>query len=227
MRLLNRTPIVLRGNLPPLEEREILRAVRIPHLTRIEDVPERGLREAVRKATERASTMASYSAVFRAFQAPRIADDTVFIDGTSEFRSASLARILLGTRFVALIAVTLGETWDAALDELAEQREAAHAWFLDAIGTRLADRAARVAEDRAAADMARQGLARTRRYRPGYGDLALEAQATLCALVDAGRIGVTLNEAFALLPRKSVTGIIGFRAKEEGGAEPEPDEDDP
>jgi hypothetical protein len=67
--------------------------------------------------------------------------------------------------------------------------------------------------------MAREGLKRIGRYRPGYGDWSLEAQAELCALTDAEQIGVRVNEAYALLPRKSITGVVGWR-EEDGEGEP-------
>jgi cobalamin-dependent methionine synthase I len=218
MRLLNRAPIVLVGQAPPLSERQILRALRIPRLQRIDDVPERGLREAILKARARTSALTGFRAVFRTFPVERFTDESVVIERSSTaLRSASLVRMLEGALFVTLFAVTLGESWDEALDDLADRKEAADAWFLDSIGTSIADRAARLVEDRAATDMARQGLQRTRRYRPGYGDFALESQAEICELVDAARVGVRVNEAFVLLPRKSISGVVGWRPR--GGAE--------
>lgn len=212
MRLLNRASIVLQGIAPPPSERQTLRALRIPHIERVADVPERGLREAVLKASERASTMTSYAAVFRTLPIEGVTDDSIVLArSTVTLRSASLLRMLEGAREITLLAVTLGEAWDAALDELASRHEAAEAWFLDAIGALLVDRAARLVEERVASDMARAGLTRTRRYRPGYGDFFIEAQGAICDLIDAKRVGVSLNEAFALLPRKSITGVIGWR----------------
>lgn len=137
-------------------------------------------------------------------------------------RAPSLLRILGGASEIALLAVTLGDIWDTALDELAAQNEPAEAWFLDALGTAMTDLAARAVEDRIAIDMARAGLTRTRRYRPGYGDWGLEAQGEICELVAAERIGVRVNEAFSLVPRKSVTGVVGFGERPE---EPPENED--
>jgi len=215
MRLLNRAPIVLRGIAPPLSERQALRAVRIPHVKHIDDVSERGVRAAVNLAWRRSSTMTDYAAVFRTLPIEEATADAIVIAGGSvTLRSASLAKMLERALEVTLLAVSLGDPWDAALDELASRREAAEAWFLDAMGTLLADRAARLVEDRVSIDMARAGLTRTRRYRPGYGDFSIEAQGPICALVEADRIGVTVNEASSLLPLKSITGVLGFRPRE-------------
>ena len=50
----------------------------------------------------------------------------------------------------------------------------------------------------------------TTRYSCGYGDLNIEIQKEICAVLDTFRkIGVYVNEAYMLSPQKSVTAIIG------------------
>ena len=49
------------------------------------------------------------------------------------------------------------------------------------------------------------------RYSPGYGDLPLEVQGELLALLDAPRrVGLCATESHLLTPRKSVTAILGI-----------------
>ncbi|MGN1318842.1 MAG: hypothetical protein ACI4VF_07460 [Lachnospirales bacterium] len=51
----------------------------------------------------------------------------------------------------------------------------------------------------------------TWRFSPGYGDLSIEYQKDFIAITDAERkIGLTLNSGNILIPRKSVTAIIGL-----------------
>ena len=48
------------------------------------------------------------------------------------------------------------------------------------------------------------------RFSPGYGDLPLEVQREIFALLDCNRqIGVSLNESLLMMPSKSVTAILG------------------
>jgi hypothetical protein len=55
------------------------------------------------------------------------------------------------------------------------------------------------------------GLTITRRFSPGYGDLPLDIQPALLAVLDAERrIGLTCTQSLILLPRKSVTALIGL-----------------
>lgn len=48
------------------------------------------------------------------------------------------------------------------------------------------------------------------RFSPGYGDLPLDVQSALLSLLDAPRkVGLTATASHILLPRKSVTAILG------------------
>ena len=55
-----------------------------------------------------------------------------------------------------------------------------------------------------------EGCYLTDRFSPGYGDLPLALQGDFCALLDTQRrIGLTVSESSLLIPRKSVTALIG------------------
>ncbi len=55
----------------------------------------------------------------------------------------------------------------------------------------------------------------TERFSPGYGDMPIEMQKTFAVLLDTPRkIGLTVTEAEVLLPRKSVTAVIGISETE-------------
>ncbi|NLC44698.1 MAG: Vitamin B12 dependent methionine synthase activation subunit, partial [Clostridiales bacterium] len=49
------------------------------------------------------------------------------------------------------------------------------------------------------------------RFSPGYGDLPLEIQGPLLESLDAKQlIGVTLTNAYLMLPQKSVSAFVGI-----------------
>ena len=50
----------------------------------------------------------------------------------------------------------------------------------------------------------------TFRFSPGYGDWDLREQAEVVALANAEAIGITLTDSLMLMPRKSITAIIGL-----------------
>ena len=60
-----------------------------------------------------------------------------------------------------------------------------------------------------------EGLYLTDRYSPGYGDLPLTSQTLLCELLNTHRrIGLTVTPNHLMIPRKSVTAIMGMSVKE-------------
>lgn len=219
MRLFRRGVITLVDSVPPPTERDVLRALGIPHHERIAQIGEVGLRDAIGLALGRALEMTSFQAAFRTAEVIRTEPNEVFVADAPRgmLRSPTFARRFTDAKNIAILTVTLGQTWDDVLDDLGRRGEAAEAWFLDALGTHLVDRASRRVEERVARDMAREGLGRIGRYRPGYGDVPLELQRLFCDFVEATRIGVEPNEAMSLWPRKSVTTVVGFGAKRAKG----------
>src|SRR5690349_17919758 len=81
MRLLRRGVIPLTGQVPPPTERQILRALRIPHAQRIAEVEERGVREAITLATRRALAMATFQGVFRTARIESRTSTSVVVEG--------------------------------------------------------------------------------------------------------------------------------------------------
>lgn len=67
-------------------------------------------------------------------------------------------------------------------------------------------------------DYRQRGLYLNTRYSPGYGDFGIEHQQQFISLLNCERtIGLTVNESSVLLPRKSITGVMGiFSAPPEG-----------
>lgn len=137
----------------------------------------------------------------------RIEEDRCFAEETC-FPSAALARRLEGCDRVLVFAATVGVGIDrlvARYGTVAPSR----ALVLQGVG---AERVEALC-DRFCRDMeAAEGLSLGRRFSPGYGDLPLETQKGLFALLDGGRgIGLTLNDSLLMSPTKSVTALVGVK----------------
>ena len=133
------------------------------------------------------------------------------IGGTLRSASQSLHDRLAGCRRAVLFAATVGpevETWSR---ELMESGEMTRGLLADAFASSAAIALGLEVETIAAAVLAAESLKATRRFAPGYGDWSLGDQAPLCALLDVGRIGISLTEDFLMLPAKSISGVIGGR----------------
>ena len=59
-----------------------------------------------------------------------------------------------------------------------------------------------------------ENLYLTDRFSPGYGDMPFEQQREICEILNTSKtIGVSLNESGIMIPRKSVTAIMGIAQK--------------
>ena len=81
---------------------------------------------------------------------------------------------------------------------------------MDVIGSvaveELAEKVSEMAEQRAKQSL----MTTTFRFSPGYGDFELENQKGIFKLLDPAKIGITLTEKLIMIPRKSISGIIGW-----------------
>lgn len=136
-------------------------------------------------------------------------DYGVQVEGTAlVLPGADITAHLVGCRSVAIFAATLGVTVDNLI-RMSESFNMTRAVILDAAGAGLIETVCDTVEREI--DEAHGGGITTR-FSPGYGDLPLEIQPRLLDVLDAGRkIGLTCTDSHILLPRKSVTAIIGIR----------------
>ena len=59
-------------------------------------------------------------------------------------------------------------------------------------------------------EVKRQGYMMKWRFSPGYGDWPIQQQPEILELAKGSVIGVSLTESLMLMPRKSITAIIGL-----------------
>ncbi|MGN0997753.1 MAG: methionine synthase [Candidatus Ventricola sp.] len=134
--------------------------------------------------------------------------------------------MLCGTRFLpqgsdvrAMLApcgeaVLMAATLGAASERLllrAQARSAGEAVLMDAVLSAAIEAVCDEAEDVLRAGLAAQGKFLTDRFSPGYGDMPLEQTRSICSVLDTGRtIGLTVSQNGIMIPRKSVTAILGI-----------------
>lgn len=109
-----------------------------------------------------------------------------------------------------LMAATLG----AGLEPLirrAEVRDMSRAIVLDCCGSAAIEAVCDQAEWEIHMALGAAAQYMTDRFSPGYGDMPIDFQRQMVDLLDTGRqIGLTLTESCILIPRKSVTALIGL-----------------
>ena len=133
--------------------------------------------------------------------------DGVRLDCGLLLPGADLKAHLTGCRRAVLFCATLGAQVDALIRRC-ESGDMARAFALDACAAAAVEQVCDAIE----AELQDQfpGCFFPFRYSPGYGDLPLSLQNELLTLLDAPRrVGLTASDTHILIPRKSVTALLG------------------
>ena len=146
--------------------------------------------------------------VYRVFPLSHTPEGAV-LEGSGITLAGETAGQMLGQcGHAALLLCTLGAGFEALLR--AEQaRDMARAVMLDACGSAWVEAGCDEAERDIAARFPELHL--TDRFSPGYGDLPLSLQRSVCAALDGWRrLGVQVTQSLLMNPTKSVTAVIGL-----------------
>ncbi len=150
----------------------------------------------------------SYSCVIRDIKL--VQGSRVIIEGSIAFRSEVIARLLEQCHKVAVFLVTIGKHLEETVYRLAEDGLILQSTVLDAIGSVAADKVADFVQGRIREVANDQGLVISQRFSPGYCDWDIGQQKMLFWAVNGDSMGIRLTEGCLMIPRKSVSGVIGI-----------------
>lgn len=138
---------------------------------------------------------------------PTTVTDSLCSLGPLRIQSAALARQLCGCDQTVIFAATVGLALDRLIAKYS-RISPAKALMMQAIG---AERVEALCNTFCAQITDEQQRKLRPRFSPGYGDLPLETQKELFAVLEcAKRIGVSLTDSLLMMPTKSVTAIVGI-----------------
>ena len=123
---------------------------------------------------------------------------------------ASIVKHLTGCEKVACMAVTVGENVEREVTKNFSAGNYVASVLLDAAATAAVEQAADALEKVIAREVAKESFKMRWRFSPGYGDWNLDNQREFFKITGATEIGMSLSSALMLIPRKSVTAIIGL-----------------
>ncbi len=143
-----------------------------------------------------------------------IIDEGVEIEGTNLILyGKDIKNLLKECKKCALMAVTLGNEIERKT-QLYERTNLTKALILDACANTVVEEICDKVEGKIREEAEKENMSITYRYSPGYGDLPIETQRSFLRTVNAEKIiGLTVSASNILLPRKSVTAIIGISDK--------------
>jgi len=134
----------------------------------------------------------------------------VFVEDSIVFESRVIAQLLKQCERVAVFLVTIGNGLEEKVCQLAEEGLVLEASVLDAIGSSAAENVAEFVQDRVVEMAHAQNLCTSRRFSPGYCDWALRQQKMVFKAINDNSTGVRLTKECLMIPRKSISGIIGI-----------------
>jgi hypothetical protein len=166
--------------------------------------------DAAGRTIERARTLAHPRAVYEVYETADAADGAVLL-GTGKFTGKILSKVLGGSDLATVYAVTLGPELDGESSRLSAGGDVLSSVLLDTAGSLVLARASlsfisRVYDTEAAP----RGYSVTPPFGPGQCRWDLAEQKVLFNLINPSRIGITLTETFLMIPKKSVSGLLGI-----------------
>lgn len=140
----------------------------------------------------------------------RKSKDGLFLQGTNLYLPGDdIKRHLSRSKTCFLMAVTLGHEVDKKI-RYYERFNLTKALILDATATAFIEKLSYEICKKIESTLIEDNKKITERYSPGYGDLPIELQNEFLRTLDTQRmIGLTTTSTSILIPRKSVTAIVG------------------
>jgi hypothetical protein len=169
------------------------------------------LASAAEEALKRLPDLISPALAYDVFPVERVTEEQVYLSRRTVLEIGPYAHLLEEADEVLIAACTIGEALDEAVQAYFRSGESLLGLMLDSAGViALGESGAhvfRLAEERAAAT----GGGVSPCLSPGsLSGWSLAGQGELIALLPVEEIGISLNEAFLLIPYKSVSFLIGI-----------------
>lgn len=151
--------------------------------------------------------------VYKFFEVEKDNEKLLLKDCTLELQGNDIRRHLENSLSCVLMAVTLGNAVDSRI-RYYEKFNMARALILDACATTAVEEVCDRVCEKIKEKVKMQNKTLTSRFSPGYGDLPLSIQKDFIKVLEADKIiGLTASESSILIPRKSVTAVVGVSDK--------------
>ncbi len=163
----------------------------------------------IEKAKEALSKITTNKFLYRVAELDK-SEGICVVDSNLRFQGEQIKELLADADTCILIAVTLGEEVDRMIRK-AQIVDLNYGFALDAVASSMAEHFCNQVEAELKNIWYDKGYYFTDRFSPGYGDLPLETQRELCYVMETSkRMGLHVSASGLLMPRKSITAIIGI-----------------
>jgi len=190
------------------------------HLTareRLESISELSTRKEVLKVLKTALGTARSIAAPKASFAKKIITavtaGSVELEGGITLSSSELSSHIKGADHIYAYLVTVGKDIEDAASSQMNSGDHLLGYLLDRIGSFAAESMAKNAEDALRRKLVSEDSSVSMRFSPGYCDWPLEEQSKLARIIDFRKAGVTLTGSSMMVPKKSISAVVGIGPK--------------
>ncbi|MBQ3834567.1 MAG: hypothetical protein II816_03535 [Elusimicrobia bacterium] len=140
------------------------------------------------------------------FAKKNIVGDVIYLDDFA-ILSKDIFKLLDGYDTVCGLVATVGLPIDTKIADLLEKKDILQAFVLDSIGSVAVEDVV----ESICNDVKQKYGETTFRFSPGYGDWGLKNQPAFLHWLGAEKTGVILSSSYQMIPRKSVSALLGVR----------------
>jgi len=137
----------------------------------------------------------------------------ISLEGDKAIRGPLIPAIFPEAKELAVLLCTIGPRLEKQVTDYSKSGEAMRGMILDGIGSTAVDMVALEVLRRLASEVSSRGYEISSPVNPGMPGFPLTEQWNLLRLVNADEIGVSLTALGVLVPRKSVSMVIGIGPK--------------
>ena len=145
--------------------------------------------------------------------------DSIEIEGGITLSIKSLSSYIKGAEAVNIFVVTIGEDLENTASRLMAGDETLEGYLLDRIGSFAVESLAQNFEEKLRAHYLENAKSISMRFSPGYCDWPIEEQFKLDKIIDFSRAGIHLTKSCMMVPKKSISAIVGIGPKGKFAAE--------
>jgi hypothetical protein len=135
---------------------------------------------------------------------------TVTVSPSVTLHGARLQAALRGASHACIFLVTIGDELENTASGYMKVGDSLEGYMLDRIGSFAVESLAENFEDRLRKIYGAKKRSVSMRVSPGYCDWPVEEQSKLAKLLDFSRAGVRLTESLMMVPKKSISGLVGI-----------------
>jgi len=171
--------------------------------------------DTLEKMRELCFSLAQPRGTYAVYEIAEAKNDGVVMLGGREFSGKILSHVLSGSEMVALSIVTIGDKVEKKASELAEGGDLLASIVLDALGSlSLVGASSSLMGDIFENEAVPRGYSLTSPFGPGQCQWDIKDQRTLFSLVRGESVGVILSPSYLMIPKKSVSSLIGLGPKD-------------